>query len=271
MNNILFDFGPIKIYWYSLLILTGIIIGYNLALKEAKRIGLSTSYMSDLCFYTIIFSIIGARVYYVIFKFSDYKNNLLDIFKVWEGGLAIYGGVIAGIIFIIYYARKKEKSIIKTMDILAPSLILGQAIGRWGNFFNQEAYGPVVTRSFLENLHIPNFIIEGMYINGSYYQPTFLYESIWCLIGFVILLIIRYCAKNLKTGTIVSLYFIFYGIGRFYIESLRSDSLYLASFRVSQIVSLILIIVGIIGLILSFIKKDKYRKNIKEAKDDIKI
>lgn len=266
MNNILFDFGPIKIYWYSLLILTGIIIGYNLALKEAKRIGLSTSYMSDLCFYTIIFSIIGARVYYVIFKFSDYKNNLLDIFKVWEGGLAIYGGVIAGIIFIIYYARKKEKSIIKTMDILAPSLILGQAIGRWGNFFNQEAHGVATTYAKLKDMHIPEFIINNMNIGGIYYTPTFLYESIWCLLGFIVLLIARKF-KYLKVGQLTSIYLMWYSIGRFLIEASRTDSLMLGGFKVAQLISVLLFLIGLFAfMILS--RRSKFENLYSESNAD---
>ena len=127
----------------------------------------------------------------IINKIKLFKNNILDIFKIWEGGLAIYGAVIASIIFIIYYSRKKRKNILLTLDTLAPYLILGQAIGRWGNFINKEAHGAITTYENLKNMHLPNFIIEGMYINGSYYIPTFLYESIGCLIIFILIMIIR--------------------------------------------------------------------------------
>lgn len=251
MDNILLELGPIKIYWYSVTMLTAILLGMYLALKESKHYKMK-DYMSDLVTYLIIFGIIGARLYYVIFRFDSYKNNLLDIFKIWEGGIAIYGAIIGGIIAIIYFAKKNNQSIIRTTDILVPSLILGQAIGRWGNFFNGEAHGGEVTLSFLEKLHLPEFIIEGMYINGTYYHPTFLYESIWCLIGFIILIIIRKLTKR-KEGVITYSYFIWYGIGRLFIEGLRTDSLYLFNIRVSQLVSIVLIIIGIIGIIYNLI------------------
>lgn len=255
MDNILLELGPIKIYWYSVTMLTAILLGMYLALKESKHYKMK-DYISDLVAYLIIFSIVGARLYYVIFKFDSYKNNLLDIFKIWEGGIAIYGAIIGGIIAIIYYARKNNQSIIRTTDILTPSLILGQAIGRWGNFFNKEAHGIEVSLSFLEKLHLPNFIIEGMYINGTYYHPTFLYESIWCLIGFIILIIIRKITKR-KEGIITYSYFIWYGMGRLFIEGLRTDSLYLFNIRISQLVSIILILIGIIGILYIFLRERK--------------
>lgn len=258
MNKVLFSIGPITIYWYSFLIVLALIIGLNMVIRESRRTGLGSSYMSDLCFYCIIWAIIGARFYYVIFKWKDYQNDLLSIFKIWEGGIAIYGAIIAGLICAVIYAKKKGKPIEKTLDVMAPSVILGQAIGRWGNFFNQEAFGPETTRSFLESLHLPEFIIEGMNISGMYHEPTFLYESIWCFSGFILLILLRYLVKNLKSGMIVSIYFIWYGIGRLIIEGMRMDSLYLGTFRVSQLVSIVLIIIGIILLIRSFIKKDSY-------------
>ena len=253
------NLGPITVYWYSITMLTAILIGMFLAYREAKRMNLKT-YIDNLSFNLILFSILGARLYYVIFEFDSYKHNLLDIFKVWEGGLAIYGAVIAGILTVIYYAKKHNESILKTTDILVPSLILGQAIGRWGNFFNGEAHGGIVTRVFLENLHIPKFIIDGMYINGNYYHPTFLYESLWCLLGFVIIIIIRKLT-NRKKGIITGTYFIWYGIGRVFIEGLRTDSLYIGSIRVSQMVSVILIVVGITIIIYNIIKDKKIMCN----------
>ena len=216
--------------------------------------------MDELITYLIIFGIIGARIYYVIFKFSDYKDNLLDIFKIWEGGIAIYGAIIGGFIAIVYLAKKRNQSIIDTTDIIVPSLIIAQAIGRWGNFFNHEAHGGVVSLEFLQKLHLPQFIINGMYINGEYYHPTFLYESIWCLIGFILLLIIRKIS-NRKKGLLTSCYFIWYGIGRFFIEGLRTDSLYLFNIRISQLLSIILVIGGLIGLILIH-KGEKNEKKV---------
>lgn len=254
MNNIAFEIGKIKIYWYSITLLIAFTIGGILAIKEGKKSHVPTSTMIDYFFYLIFFSLIGARLYYVIFNFSYYQNDLISIFKVWEGGLAIHGGIIAGFIVTYIYASKQGIYILKMTDIMSVSLILGQAIGRWGNFFNQEAYGPVISLENLQNLHIPQFIIDGMNINGTYYQPTFLYESIWCLIGFIILVLIRKFKKT-KIGEITSYYLVWYGIGRFMIESLRQDSLMFLNFKMAQIVSIIMIIMGIILFNIS-LKKD---------------
>ena len=259
MDRVLISIGPITIYYYSFIMLIAIITGIILSLKESKHYNMS-KYMDELVTYLIIFGIIGARIYYVIFKFSDYKDNLLDIFKIWEGGIAIYGAIIGGFIAIVYLSKKRNQSIIDTTDIIVPSLIIAQAIGRWGNFFNGEAHGGVVSLEFLQKLHLPQFIINGMYINGEYYHPTFLYESIWCLIGFILLLIIRKIS-NRKKGLLTSCYFIWYGIGRFFIEGLRTDSLYLFNIRVSQLLSLLLVIGGLIGLILIY-KGEKNEKKV---------
>ena len=255
MNRVFLHIGKVTIYWYSILIMISVLIGLYFTSKDAEKNGLTKKFMSDFAFYLIIISILGARLYYVIFNFSVFKNNLLDIFKIWEGGLAIYGGVIAGIIFTIYYSKKKDKSPLLVLDTLAPYLILGQAIGRWGNFFNSEAHGSITTLKHLKELHIPSFIIKGMYINGNYYIPTFFYESVWCLLGFLLLLIIKRKDEYKNPGILLSIYFIWYGVGRFFIEGLRTDSLYLLGIRVSQLVSIILIIIGIIILIK--IKKKK--------------
>ena len=257
MDRVLISIGPITIYWYSFLIFLSILLGLVITKKELKKTTVDEEFFFDLVFYLIPICIVGARLYYVIFNFSSFKDNLIDIIKIWEGGLAIYGAVISGIIFIIYYCKKKKKNILVTLDLITPCLILGQAIGRWGNFFNQEAHGGITTLEYLKSLHIPNFIIEGMYINGNYYVPTFLYESVWCFIGFVILIIIRNKIKYKKEGILISSYFIIYGIGRFFIEGLRTDSLYLFNFRVSQLVSILLFIIGIIGVILFYRKEDK--------------
>ena len=259
MDRVLFNLGPITIYWYSVTMLLAVLTGIYLVIRESKKQGMY-SFLSDLITYIIIFGIIGARLYYVIFNFEQYQNDLLSIFKIWEGGIAIYGAIIGGFIAIVYLAKKRKQSIIKTTDIIVPGLLLAQAIGRWGNFFNSEAHGGVVTLEFLESLHLPKFIIEGMHIDGVYYHPTFLYESIWCILGFIILIIIRKLT-NRKDSVMTCSYFIWYGIGRFFIEGLRTDSLYLGDFRISQIVSIILIIIGMVGIILTIINKNRYRNN----------
>lgn len=257
MNNLLLDLGFIKIYWYSFLICLGAVIGAVLAVKEAKKNNISKDIMLNYFFYLIIIGIIGARLYYVLFNISSYQNNLTDIFKVWEGGLAIHGGIIAGIIFTYFYSKKYNINFFKMTDIAVVSLILAQAIGRWGNFFNQEAYGPVTTYENLRNSHIPGFIIDNMFIGGEYHQPTFFYECVWCLAGFLFMLIIR-SYRKLHIGNITAFYMIWYGMGRYYIESLRADSLMLGNIKVAQLVSIISIIVGIvIILVTSLVKKYK--------------
>ena len=242
------------------MILLGILVATYIVIREAKREHLET-YFENLIFYVILFGIIGARLYYCLFYHENY--NLVEVLKIWNGGLAIYGGIIAGFITICWYARKKNISILKTTDIIVPGLVIAQAIGRWGNFFNGEAYGPVTTTAYLHKLKIPNFIIDGMYINGAYHEPTFLYESLWCLLGFIILLVIRKIT-NRKKGINTYVYFIWYGLGRFFIESLRTDSLYIGTFKVSKVVSLILIIIGIIGIAINIIRKEGKNKWKKE-------
>ncbi len=247
MDRVFISIGNINIYWYSVLIIIGIIIGYILVKKEAKRQNIDNKFLENLIFYMVIIGIIGARLYYVIFNYQNF-DSLLSIFAIYEGGLAIYGGIIAAIIFIYFYSKKYKQNFLQLLDLFAPSLILAQAIGRWGNFFNHEAYGGIVSYEFLTNLHLPNLIIENMYINGNYHHPTFLYESIFCLIGFIIMMVFRY-KKNTKIGTLTITYLIYYGIIRFFIEGLRTDSLYFLGFRISQIVSIIFILIGILILV----------------------
>ena len=249
MNRVFVTVGPITIYWYSILILAAVLIGYYIVMQYCKKRGYSVSVIIDMFLYMVIWAIIGARLYYVIFNFSVYKHNLLDIFMIWKGGLAIYGAIIAAIIYVYYYCKKHQMNFLQILDIYSLSLLLGQAIGRWGNFFNSEAYGGPTTYEALKNLRIPEFIIQGMYIDNVYRQPTFLYESLWCLIGVLILWIIRRKHSD-KIGKQVCFYLIWYGIGRFFIEGLRSDSLYFGVFRISQIVSIIMIIIGVIGNII---------------------
>ena len=257
MNRTILSIGNFHIYCYSVLIATGIIIGLYLLMKEASKQNISKDTIIDIAFYTIIWGIIGARIYYVIFNIKPYLSNPISILYVWEGGLAIYGGIIGGLITLAYQTKKKNIALGKLTDMIVPSLILDKYIGRWCNFFNQEAHGGIVTLEFLKKIHIPNFIIKGMYINGNYYHPTFFYESLWCLLGFILLIIIRRLLKNSKDGTLTFIYLIWYGIGRFFIEGLRTDSLYLGIFRISQIVSIVIIIIGIIGLIYNKRKEAK--------------
>ena len=251
MNPILINIGFIEIRWYSVLVLSSFVIGYFLVAQRCKKKGYSLTVISDMCFYLVIVSILGARLYYCLFNLDYYGKNLLDIFKIWEGGLAIHGGIITGLVFLLFYTKRKRLNLLELLDIIAPALVIGQCIGRWGNFFNSEAFGPVTTLSTLKKLYIPNFIIEGMYIDGSYHHPTFFYESIGCLIIFIILLLIR---NKSKDGQVVGIYFVLYGIVRFLIESLRTDSLMIFNFKVAQVVSIILILIGLYLLIKPYIR-----------------
>ena len=202
-----------------------------------------------MAFWTIIFGIVGARLYYVLFNYSMYKGDFSSIIRIWEGGLAIHGGIIAGVITMFFYCKKYEMRLIRITDFCVPALILAQAIGRWGNFFNGEAHGAATSLEHLQNLHLPQFIIEGMNISGIYYEPTFLYESIACLIGFIILMIVRRL-KYVKVGTLTGIYLVYYSFIRFFIETMRTDSLMLGGFRVAQIVSIVLFLIGLVILML---------------------
>ena len=253
MNPILIKIGSFEIRWYSILILTAFIVAYFIIRKRCKKENIDVTLVSDLCCYLIIVAILGARIYYCLFNLDYYIMDPLSILKIWEGGLAIHGGVIAGIIFCYFYTKKKNLDLIKILDIIAPALVLGQAIGRWGNFFNSEAYGPVTTLNTLKGLHIPKFIIDGMYIDGAYHHPTFFYESLGCLIIFLILMIFR---NKMKKGQISGTYFVLYGIIRFLIESLRQDSLMLGNLKVAQIISVIAIIAGLYLFIKPYLRSN---------------
>lgn len=266
MNRYIFTIGNFKLEWYSALIIVGAMIGISMVLKEAKRYKYSTDYIFNMLFWAIIFGIIGARVYYVLFNLELY-NSFWDACKIWEGGLAIHGGLIAGILVILLYSKKYNVRAIRIFDFLAPAMMLAQAIGRWGNFFNMEAHGPATTLAHLQSLHIPEFIINGMKINDTYYTPTFLYESIWCLIGFIILLIVRRL-KITKVGQPFAVYLMWYGLGRFIIESMRTDSLMLGGFKIAQIISVLMTLIGLIIIMITS-RKGRYEDLYDQDENDI--
>ncbi|MGN7395172.1 prolipoprotein diacylglyceryl transferase [Peribacillus frigoritolerans] len=245
LNPIAIDLGPIQVHWYGLIIGFGVLLGLIIALRESERRGLEKEIFTDLILFAVPIAIISARIYYVIFQWEYYSQNPGDIIKIWNGGIAIHGALIGSVLTAIVFAKVKKVSFWKLVDIAAPSLLLGQAIGRWGNFMNQEAHGGEVTRSFLENnMHLPEFIINQMYINGTYYHPTFLYESIWNILGVIILLSLR--KVNLRRGELFLTYVIWYSIGRYFIEGLRTDSLMLTeSLRIAQVISIVLVVVAI--------------------------
>lgn len=246
LNPIAFQLGPLAVHWYGIIMASAVLIGLVVATKEATRININPDLIYDLVIWAIPFAIIGARTYYVIFQWDYYKINPSQIIAIWHGGLAIHGALIGAVIAAILFVKKHKISFWTVADITAPSLILGQAIGRWGNFMNQEAHGGPVSRNFLESLHLPEWIINQMKINGTYYHPTFLYESTWNF--FVFLFLFFYWKKRnfLKKGEIFLTYISLYSVGRFFIEGIRTDSLMFGSLRMAQIISIAIIILSII-------------------------
>ena len=266
MNRYIFTIGNFKVEWYSVLILIGAMIGITMILKEGKRYKYSTDFTFNLCFWAILAGIDGARIYYVLFNLKLY-NSFWEIFKIWEGGLAIHGGLIVGLIVVLLYCHKYNIRAIRMLDFIAPALLLAQGIGRWGNFFNSEAHGAATTLAHLESLHIPKFIIDGMNINGIYYTPTFLYESIWCFLGLILILIIRRI-KITKIGQPFAFYLMWYGAGRFFIERMRTDSLMLGGFKIAQIVSILMVIVGFLIIMITS-RKGRYEDLYNQDENEV--
>lgn len=225
LNPIAFSIGPISVHWYGIILGLAALVGLLLAIREGKRFGIPSDFFLDLLLFGAPSAIIAARLYYVIFKWDYYSENPGEIIQIWEGGIAIYGAIIGALICGYIYSRKKGYSFIRILDICVPSLLAGQMIGRWGNFVNQEAYGGEAGESFLrDTLRLPGFIVDQMNVNGTYVHPTFLYESLWSLVGLILLFVVRR-RKFLRVGELSVLYFAWYSIGRFFIEALRTDSL----------------------------------------------
>jgi len=249
IDPVAFRLGPIEVAWYGLIIVTGMFFAIWLSMKEANKRGIGEDFIVDLAFWIIPAGIIGARIYYVLFELPVYLADPIRMFYFWEGGLAIYGALITGFIALYWYSNRKTVPVWLLLDILAPHVMIAQAIGRWGNFVNQEAHGGEVSRQFLERLLLPELIIEQMNISGTYYHPTFLYESVWNVIGFILIMTVRARDKVLIRGEAFLGYLAWYGLGRFFIEGMRTDSLYIGDFRVSQLLSLLLLVASV-GLII---------------------
>ena len=245
-TRVAFYIGDKPIYWYGIIIAAALVIGVALGIREAKRKGFRSEMVMDYMLLAIPIGIICARLYYVIFEWENYADNLLRIFAVWEGGLAIYGAVIGGVIAALVFKQWRRVAIGDMMDIAAPSLILAQAIGRWGNYVNQEAHGGLILNPAWQ------WFPMGVQIDGAWYQATFFYESFWNALVFIALMAVR---KRIKVrGGVFALYVALYGFGRFWIESLRTDSLMLGDIRVSQALSVVLFVGGIAYLIFMRVK-----------------
>lgn len=277
--------GDFRIAWYAVIIISGAFIAAIFAYFHwIKKLGVNFDTLLEGLVFGLFFGILGARLYYVLFS-GDTYDNIIDVINPMEGGLAIHGGVIAAIIYILVYCKIRKINVITVLEIAMPIIMFCQVVGRWGNFVNQEAFGSLIKypgfesantplsdanllaqREFLEKLLIPDFIIDRMYIPYSsasgftvagYYHPTFLYESIFNLIGCTLYMTIRKFVKKIYVGDAVGFYFIWYGILRIFIESLRTDPLMLGNIKVAQLISVIMITLGLLILILRRVFKYK--------------
>lgn len=247
LDRVFLQIGAFPVYWYGVIIAAGAFLALLLANREASRLGMKKDIMVDLVVFAIPIAIISARIYYVIFEWDQYAGgSWSDVFAIWKGGIAIHGALIGSVLTAIIYARVKRVSFWQLADIAAPSLILGQAIGRWGNFMNQEAHGGPISASTYESFHqyLPDFIMNQMCIDGVMYHPTFLYESVWNLLVFALLLLFR--RFNPLRGELFLSYAIMYSVGRFFIEDMRTDSLYVfGELRQAQVISIVIIVVAL--------------------------
>ena len=245
-------FGGLQVRWYGLIITLGIVLAFLYCAYRAKQEKIIFDDLLDIAIFTVLFSVLGARLYYVLTSLDQY-HSFYDVIAIWEGGLAIYGAIIAGAITIFAVCRYKKIPPLKMLDAVAPAVMIGQILGRWGNFFNGEAYGSVIAEGsplyfirmgLLPNVHSP--------LRMYYFHPTFLYESLWNLAGF---LLIHFLYKKKKfDGQIVLMYLTWYGFGRMFIEGLRTDSLYVGVFRISQVVGFLCFVLGLLLLIIKLIK-----------------
>ena len=254
MDPIAFNIFGLDIRWYGIFIAIGMMVGILLANFTCKLKNVDYDEFLNIVLISFPIAIIGARAYYVVFEFNQYKDNLIEVFNIRQGGLAIHGGIIFGMVAALIYTKYKKESLLKFADVAAPSIIIAQAIGRWGNFFNGEAHGGPVSQGFISIF--PSFIQKGMLINGVYYHPTFLYESIWNVM--VCLLLVYLLTKTLKLGTVFFSYIGLYSLGRFFIEGLRTDSLMLGSIRVAQLLSLTGIALWGVFLVINYKAKVKW-------------
>ena len=237
MDPVAFTIGSWPVYWYGLLIGTALIIAVFLAQHLAKKRDYDIDALWTVLLITIPCAVVGARLYYVIFSWDMYAADPVKIFQVWKGGLAVHGGILGGMLGAYLSCRKLKMDFFGVLDCIAPGLALGQAIGRWGNFINGEAYGSVTSLPW--GIHVPD--------DPYLHHPTFLYESIWDLGLFIVLMCLF--KKFKRTGNVTCVYFIVYSVGRFFIESLRTDSLMVGPLRQAQVISLCLIAAAVFVLV----------------------
>lgn len=229
-----FSLFGLTIHWYGVIIACGMALAVGLAMLRQKRLALPADTTLDLALIGIPSAIVCARLYYVAFSWRAYAADPIRALFIWEGGMAIYGGIIGGVLAGWFYSRRKQLPFLKLADLAAPSIALGQAVGRWGNFVNQEAYGALCARAWQRRFPIGVFIAA----DGQWHYATFFYESMWCLLIVAALLILERRRRFRRDGGVFIGYVFLYALERALVEGLRTDSLYLGSLRVSQLLSL---------------------------------
>lgn len=269
-NPVFLRIGNFSIHWYAILILTGIILALFASIHEGKKKGFEVELFIDLVAFGLPLCILGARLYWILFNdLSWYLRNPGRILGIYPdgfrglSGLAIHGGIIAAILFGVWYLKRKKVPLLPVLDIAAVGFFIGQMIGRVGNFMNQEVYGRAVAgatldaqREFLTSLFIPEFIVNGIFINGNYHHPAFLYEILWNLVGLLIAIFVLRRLSKLLIGEIAAFYAIWYSFGRIFLEQLRLDTLMLGPLMVAQVIS-IATIVAVVALVVVRRKNEK--------------
>lgn len=256
-SRVAFSIFGIPVYWYAILIVTGMVLAVVLSSKEVKRMGGDEDLIYDLALWVLPLGVVGARLYYVIFEWENYAGDLGKILDIRSGGLAIHGGIIAGLIVGFFFTRKRGIKFFALSDIIMIFLPLAQAIGRWGNFINNEAHGG------------PTDLPWGVIIDGQKYHPTFLYESIGDFLVFIFLWYF-FRNKQKRFGQTTSLYLILYGILRYFVEGLRTDSLWVGSFRTAQLVSIAMVALGLIQFIVQSRKSNNQDSIMTQSQNSIK-
>ncbi|CAM3735812.1 prolipoprotein diacylglyceryl transferase [Erysipelothrix urinaevulpis] len=252
-TKIFLEIGPVQIAWYAVLIMTGAYLAYMVSLRNLKKVGYKEDDVESLFFGALLFGFLGARVWYVLFsELGAYLADPIRIFAIWEGGLAIQGGLIAGVAYGYVFTKKRNINFWQWADLIVPNIMIAQAIGRWGNFMNQEAYGNIVSESYYRLF--PSWFKEMMFIAGEYRQPTFFFESVGNIIGWILIVFVLKRFSKVKRGDLTFAYMMWYGTIRFFIEGMRTDSLMFFGLRMAQIISILFVVIGVLGY-LGFFKK----------------
>jgi phosphatidylglycerol:prolipoprotein diacylglycerol transferase len=285
LNDVAFTLFKTDVYWYGVFIVCGALLAFLLGNRNAKRIGIKEDDLLDGFIWGLIIGVLGARLWYVMFDWSEFKDEPIRIITGFRsGGLAIHGGVVAGSIFAFFFCKKRKINPLKIAEILFPGFLIGQIFGRWGNFFNQEAHGGLVPgypnldlqRAWLQKF-LPDFIVNQMYIDDyirdvqevpGYYHPTFFYESLWNVVGLAIIFLLRKFSKKYWVGDAMFFYLMWYSVGRYFIEGLRTDSLMAGSLRTAQVTSIVMFLIGAAGFVLRRVYK-YYPVSYRDFKEEV--